>query len=104
MVLVEQLRVDFVFLSAALIIEYAGRVHDGQVDRDATRIYALERLGYRVIVVTRSMLRDPAALVAHIHDVRLRRERMIAAGLLARPPLPPQPPRLTPLRTLTPLG
>ena len=42
-VVLERLRVDFVFLAAALIVEYYGRVHDTQVDRDATRTYALRR-------------------------------------------------------------
>ena len=94
------IRVDFVFLDAALVIEYHGRVHDGSVDKDATRVWALTLLGYEVIVVTRSMMRDPAALAAQIQARRLQRAHLIRAGHLRRPLLPPQPPRLTPLRTL----
>lgn len=94
-------RVDFVFLSAGLIIEYHGQAaHRDQVDRDATRIHALERAGYRVIVVTASMLRDAEGLAAWIHRVRVDRARRISAGELPLPVLPPQPPRLVPLRTL----
>lgn len=103
-VLLGRLRVDFVFLFAALIVEYHGAVHDGQADRDASRTYALERIGYRIVVVTRSMLRHPVDLAHHIHELRRERERLVLEGRLARPPLPAQPPRLTPLRTLVPLG
>lgn len=102
--LTERFRVDFAFLFAALVIEYLGDVHDGQADRDTSRTFALERLGHRVIGVTRSMLRHSGEVVAHIHAVRRDRERLMLEGRLRRPPLPPQPPRLVPLRTLTPSG
>lgn len=98
------IRVDFVFLFAGLVLEYLGGVHDGRADEDATRVHAVERLGLEVMLVSRSMLRDGAALMAHVHERRRRREELMARGLLPRAPLPVQPPRLTPLRTLVPLG
>lgn len=97
--LTESIRVDFVFLSAGLVIEYHGGVHDGSVDRDSTRIWALRRLGFEVIVVTKSMLRDPHALAAEIQAIRMQREHLVRAGHLRRPAVPAQPPRLSPLRT-----
>ncbi|HUG83363.1 MAG TPA: DUF559 domain-containing protein [Euzebya sp.] len=100
--LTPSIRVDFVFLSAALVIEYHGGVHDRSVDQDATRIWALRRLGYEVIVVTRSMMRDHAALAAEIQAIRMEREHLVRAGHLRRPLLPPQPARLSPLRTIRP--
>lgn len=99
-VLVGSLRVDFVYLSAALVIEYLGEAHDGKADTDATRSFALEGPGYRVISVTRSMLRDPRPTATHIQRLRRDRERLVAEGRLVLPPLPPQPPRLVPLRSL----
>ena len=99
-----RLRVDFVFLFAALIVEYLGAVHDGRADHDATRNYAFERLGYRSITVTKSMAREGPGLIEHIHTIRREREQLVLDGRLARPPLPPQPPRLAPLRTTVPLG
>jgi very-short-patch-repair endonuclease len=99
--LTPSIRVDAVFLSAALVLEYHGEDwHNGSVDADSTRAWALIALGYMVIAVTRSMRRDPAALAAQIHGIRREREHLIATGALRLPPLPPQPPRLTPLRTL----
>lgn len=103
-VIVGQLRVDFVFLSAMLIIEYHGNPHDGRTEADATRRHALERLGYRVIVVTKSMLADAGGLARFIHTERVHREQLVAAGALPRAPLPIQPPRRLPLRTLHPAG
>lgn len=100
--LLGRLRVDFVFLHAGLIIEYYGRDHDGRADTDATRIDALEQLGYRVIVVTRSMLRRAPSVRARIEHTRQDRLHRALAGLLPLPQLPPQPPRLTPLRTILP--
>ncbi|MEE8603663.1 DUF559 domain-containing protein [Euzebya tangerina] len=99
-----KLRVDFVFLSAGLIIEYDGSPHDGSADRDASRRYALERLGYRVIVVTKSMLQDPAGLAEFIHGVRRWREQQILKGELVCPALPASELRRTDLHTLAPTG
>lgn len=100
----DRFRVDFIFVFAALIVEYEGRVHDGRADEDATRRMALERLGYRVIVITRSMLRDPTAVAEFVHRVRREREDAMLRGALLRPPFPAQPERLTPLRTVLPCG
>ena len=102
-VVLERLRVDFLYASAAYVLEYYGDVHDGTVDHDASRVFALERAHLRVQVVTRSMLRHPDVLGPHVHDVRRERERLVLAGRL--PPFvpPPQPPRRTPLRTIEPL-
>lgn len=104
-VVVGRYRVDFIFISAALIVEYYGLgTHAHRVDADAVRIHALEALGYRVIVVTRSMLKRPGPLAAHITLIRRDREQRIARGELPAPPLPTQPRRVAPLRTLYPLG
>ncbi len=103
--LTPSIRVDFVYLFAAFVIEYYGEdAHAGRVDRDGTRVYALCRLGNEVLVVTKSMTTDPASLAQHIHQVRRHREDLVLRGELARPPLPRQPDRLTPLRTLLPSG
>lgn len=99
-----QIRVDFVFLFAALVIEYVGGPHDGRADRDATRAAALQQLGHAVVFVSKSMVRDRAGLATHLHGLRREREDLMARGLLRRPPLPRQPDRLVPLRTLVPLG
>lgn len=99
--LAPNIRVDFVFLSAGLVLEYHGSEwHDGSVDADATRAWALTAMGYVVIVITKSMMRDPAAVAAGIHRIRVEREQLIASGALRLPPLPVQPPRVLPLRTL----
>lgn len=97
-----QRRVDFVFLHAALIIEYYGQDHDRTADADATRIDAFEQLGYRVIVVTKSMLKRAPAVRARIERIRQDRLQRALAGSLPLPPLPAQPPRLVPLRTILP--
>lgn len=97
------IRVDFAVLYAATILEYHGEdAHAGRVDEDATRAHAAERLGYRVVVVTRSMLREPRPLRAFVQRLVTDRGQRIAAGVLPLPPLPPQRGRLTPLRTLYP--
>lgn len=104
-VVLRSFRVDFVYVSAGLVVEYYGRdAHRDRVERDATRVMALEQSGYRVIVVTHSMLRDAAGLSHHIHSIRRQREQQIHHGEIRIPPLPLQPPRLTPLRTLHPFG
>lgn len=93
-------RVDFAYIAAALVLEYHGEAaHADRVDEDALRTFELERDGWRVLILTRSMVRRPSAVARHIHDLRRRRERDIAAGRLRRPLLPPQPRRVTPLRT-----
>lgn len=103
--LTPNIRVDFVYLFAAFVIEYYGEeAHAGRVDRDGTRGYALRHLGNDVLVVTKSMTTSPASLAQHIHQVRRDREDLVLRGELARPPLPRQPDRLTPLRTLLPSG
>ena len=98
-VLVGNLRADFVYLSAALVIEYYGEVHDGSANEDATRVDVFEELGYRVKVVTKSLLHEAPRVAAQIQDIRHDREHRIRTGALPLPTLPPQPERLHPLRT-----
>jgi hypothetical protein len=98
--LAANIRVDFAVLSAVLVIEYHGaEAHDRTADHDATRTWALRVLGYEVIVITRSMLRDPVALANQLTAIIARRRQLIRDGHLRLPALPAQPPRLTPLRT-----
>ncbi len=93
-------RVDFVYLGAGLVIEYHGvAAHRDRVDADAVRVYELHLLGYVVLVVTRSMLRDPEGLAAHIMELRRRREADIREGRVAPPSPPLARPRLSPLRS-----
>lgn len=99
------LRVDFVFVFAALILEYYGEeAHAGTVDRDGRRVWRLRRGHFDALIITKGMLRDRVELASYIHDVRRQRERDMLAGRIPRPPLPAQPGRRTPLRTLVPLG
>lgn len=103
--LTSRIRVDFAFLFAALVLEYHGEdAHRDRVDDDASRIYVLTQLGHEVMVVTKSMTRDRPGLARHIQERRRRREELFLAGGLPRPPLPVQPDRLLPLRTLHPGG
>ena len=95
-----RIRVDFLFIRAALVLEYHGkRAHRDQVDADAMRRYELDRLGLQTLVVTSSMTADPVGLWRHIHQLRQQGIADIAAG--RRPPvaLPPQGRRLRPLRS-----
>ncbi|WP_370325618.1 type IV toxin-antitoxin system AbiEi family antitoxin domain-containing protein [Euzebya sp.] len=97
----EGFRADFVFLSAALIIEYFGREwHQARFVADSTRRLALQVPGYMVITVVHQMLREADEVSAFIHRTRRHRHNLIARGALVRPPLPPQPVRRRPLRTL----
>ena len=98
-------RVDFVFLAAGLVLEYLGSVHEGQLEEDAERSWELASLGYELILLTRGLLRrDPAGLATVIHQRRREREDLARRGLLRLAPLPEQPPRRVPLRTLHPTG
>lgn len=101
-VLLGQLRVDFVFLHAGLVVEYHGRVHDGRADEDASRIAALEHLGLRVLLASKSMPRNPDPHAARIEAIRRDRLARARSGALPLPPIPAQPARLTPLRTILP--
>ncbi|MGI9017449.1 MAG: hypothetical protein ACR2HR_10175 [Euzebya sp.] len=104
-VLAPNIRVDFVYLFAALVIEYYGEeAHADSVDKDGTRIYSLRELGFDVLVVTKSMTRTPARLAQFIHSERRHREQLILRGELRSPAVPAQPGRLMPLRTMTPGG
>ena len=99
------LRADFAYVFSGLVLEYLGKPHDGKADEDATRGHALERAGLKVIYITKSMTRDdPRSFMAWVHGVRRDRERRILEGSLAQPHVPAQHGRLTPLRTLVPLG
>jgi hypothetical protein len=104
--LTDSIRADFAYLYAGLTIERLGEAeHANRVVRDATRAFAVRNLGLESIAVTRGMDRDAAGLAAHIHQTRRHREDLIARGLLVPPTIPVQwTPRLTPLRTLGPLG
>ncbi|CAN5204961.1 hypothetical protein BH23ACT9_BH23ACT9_01080 [soil metagenome] len=94
-------RVDFVFLDAALVIEYDGRdAHQHRFETDATRRFAIEALGYRIVTVTSAMLREPDGLRTFITNLRLTRRALIERGALPLPALPMQPPRMRPLTTL----
>lgn len=98
-------RADFAFIFAALVLEFYGEaVHATTVDRDATRLAAFRGEGWDTFVITKSQLRRPAELADRVHTIRLEREALILAGRLRRPPLPAQPDRRSPLRTLLPLG
>lgn len=61
-------RVDMLFRDAKLIVEYDGDHHRDphQWSRDQSRRAELESLGYRVTVVTRRDLDEPAQLIARI--------------------------------------
>lgn len=97
------IRVDFVYLFAALVLEYHGEdAHRDRVDEDATRAYSLAQLGVESLIITKSMTHDRGGLASHIHDRRRHREQLFLQGRLPRPPLPAQPDRLVPLRTLYP--
>ncbi|WP_370328231.1 hypothetical protein [Euzebya sp.] len=98
------IRVDFIYVFAALVIEYYGWVHDGRADTDATRMMALELGNCRTLVMTKSMIHEPIPIAAHIDRVREEREGLVLAGKLRPLTLPPQPPRRVPLRTTIPLG
>lgn len=102
--LLPSVRVDFAYLQAALVIEYLGDVHAGRLQADTTRTYALQRAGYFVLLVVRSMLEDADELAAVIQRLRRDREALAARGLLPRHPLPPQRQRVTPLRTRVAAG
>lgn len=100
-------RADFAFVFAALIVEYNGEgPHAMQMDADAMRTSEIRAPGWDLVTVTRSMVQeDQAAITAErIHRIRLERESAMLSGALQRPPLPAQPPRRTPLRTVLPLG
>lgn len=97
-------RVDYAYLFAALVLQYHGEdAHKDRVDEDAMTAYELAQLGYDTLVITKSMTRSPDRLAAHIHERRTGREQLFLEGRLRRPPLPVQPERLHPLRTLFPL-
>lgn len=98
-------RVDFVFASAGLIVEYHGEeAHKDRLDADAYRIAALRALGWEVIVITASLLREPERTVDMVHRVRCEREVAIAHGVIRRPLLPLQRDRRAGLTTLHPAG
>lgn len=98
-------RVDFAYIFAGLILEYYGEeVHANRVDRDGVRSHELRSLGWDCYVITKSMVHDPVGLAESVHTLRREREQAIIEGRIRRPPLPPQPERRLPLRTLVPLG
>lgn len=89
-----RVRVDFLFLSAALVLEYlGGLIHVGQLEQDSERIWVLRQAGYEVLPVTAAMVRRPEVLAARVHAIRREREALVAADRVRVPPLPPQPPR-----------
>ena len=82
-------RLDFVFLDARLALEYDGKNHEDQRDRDADRDLALMELNIQTIRVTKQMLADPAELRRRILAVR---DQRLALNL--RPIVPDAPPWL----------
>lgn len=98
-------RADFAYIFAGLILEYYGeKTHGGRVDVDAVRVGAMRRPGWDLFVVTKSMVRDGDRTVEQVHELRREREALMLEGRLRRPPLPRQPARRVPLRTMVPLG
>lgn len=67
-------RVDLLFRSARLVVEYDGDHHRDPVQwsRDQSRRAELESLGYRYTTVTARDFDDPAALVARIRRLLAR--------------------------------
>lgn len=94
-------RADFAFLSAALVVEHLGDVHQEQVEEDTRRTRELTDAGFAMFPVVTSMIDDdPVGLVRSIHALRVRREPLVRSGALRRPVLPEQGHRRLPLRTL----
>jgi very-short-patch-repair endonuclease len=64
-------RLDFAFVAERVAIEYQGAYHsdEAQWRADMTRVARLEAQGWRVILVNKDDLRDPAELVARIRSV-----------------------------------
>lgn len=86
-------RVDFLFEPAALVVEYLGGQHEGQLEADSHRTLQILAAGYELIPVTAGMAATPRVTAARIHRIRALRERLVTAGLLPIPTLPAQPPR-----------
>lgn len=98
-------RVDFVFLAAALVIEYLGKVHERHMEDDIVRHLELDQAGYDLIPLSRSVLRqDLVGFARHVQRRRREREDLARRGLLRVAPLPVPPSRRIPLTTLAPLG
>jgi len=69
-------RPDLVYVSYRVVVEYDGQHHwatEGQREYDIARREALEAAGWRVIVVTRTGMRQPQDLVWRVY--RALRER-----------------------------
>lgn len=63
-------RVDLIYLAYRVIVEYDGdhhRIDRRQRERDIERREALEREGWRVIVVTAQSMRHPQQVVRRVH-------------------------------------
>lgn len=98
-------RADFAYVLPALIMEYFGLAsHRDRVDEDAVKASEYRRASWAQMVVTKSMVKDPKGLSEEAHDYRLRRQRDMIEGRIARPSLPPQLHRRVPLTTAVPLG
>lgn len=88
------IRVDFVYLRAALVLEYLGKdAHEGRIEEDAARAWRLRRAGYEILPLTSGLLPQAETLVRDIHRIRREREALAAEGRLLVAPLPPQPRR-----------
>jgi G:T-mismatch repair DNA endonuclease (very short patch repair protein) len=64
-------RPDLVYLAYRVVVEYDGQHHwstEGQREHDIARREALERAGWRVIVVTRVGIRRPQDVVRRVHQ------------------------------------
>jgi very-short-patch-repair endonuclease len=70
-------RVDLALEDLRIAIEYDGQWHElrGQLQRDRTRLNALNQAGWLVVHVTAEMLRDPARLVAAVEAAVRQRLR-----------------------------
>lgn len=87
-------RVDFVYLRAALVLEYLGKYpHEGRIEEDSARLWRLRRAGYEVLPLTSGLLDQAPTLIHQIHRIRRERESLAADGRLLVAPLPSQPTR-----------
>lgn len=88
------IRVDFVYLRAALVLEYLGKdAHAAQIEEDAARTWRLRRGGYEILPLTSGLLPHAEALMRDVHRIRREREALAAEGRLLVAPLPPRPGR-----------
>ncbi len=64
-------RFDLCYPEIKLIVEYDGEYHEGKAQRprDLTRREAVERAGWRIIVITKDdLFKDPASVLVRVRD------------------------------------